>query len=198
MKSFNHIDQITRDILPRHACEILSHYSNLERTLQSLIWKLDDSRYGHKVSFNNPMIKSQLMLKQTRPLYPENEDVFLEFVEGSSPADIHLPMTSIQMQVKHEADLKLHYLELSSNNRVIIRLHAEEIIVLFLNFLLSHAIGVSFAKILKAVHLPSLKDLKLIVETTQGLKSTYQELLDKVEASMLMAFRIHVTPKKDL
>lgn len=196
MKSFNHIDQITRDVLPKHACEILSHYSNLERTLQSLIWKMDDSRYGHKVSFNNPLIQNQLVQKATRPLYPENEDIYLEFVEGSSPVDIHLPLTQTQLKVSHEGDLKLYALELLSNNRVIVRLHGEELIILFINFLLGHANNVPLSKILKAVHIPALNDLRLVVETTQGLKSTYQELLTKVQSSMQMAFRVHVSPGK--
>lgn len=198
IKSFNHIDQITRDVLPKHACEILSHYSNLERTLQSLIWKMDDSRYGHKISFSNPLIQSKLVQKPTRALYPDNEDIYLEFVEGSAPVDIHLPLTQTQMKVTHEGELKLYSLELISNERVIVCIHSEELIILFLNFLLTHAQNVAISKILKAIHVPSLSDLKLVVESTQGLKETYQTLLEKVESSILMAFRIHVTPKRPL
>lgn len=196
IKSFNHVDQIIRDILPRYACEILSHYSNFERLLQSLIWKMDDSRYGHKISFNNPMIQSQLMQKQTRPIYPDNEDVYLEFVEGSSPVDIHLPLTQTQMKVSHEGELKLYSLELISNNRVIVRLHAEEVIILFVNFLLSHATNVPLSKILKAIHIPSLNDLKQVIDTTQNLKQSYQDLLVKVQNSILTAFRLHVSHTK--
>lgn len=196
IKSFNHLDQITKDILPRYACSILSAYSCLESTLQSLIWKMDDSRYGHKVSFNNPLIQGKLTQRPTRPLYPDNEDVYLEFVEGSSPVDIHLPMTQTQMKVTHEGDLKLYYLELISADKVVVRLHAEEIIILFLNFLLSHAQNVPISKILRAVHIPALADLKEIIETTHGLKATYQDLLAKVQRSMMLAFRTHVTPKR--
>ncbi len=196
LKSFNHVDQITRTVLPKHACEILSHYSNLERTLQSLIWKMDDARLGQKISFNNPMIQSQLVQKPNKPLYPDNHEIYIEFVEGSSPHDIHLPLTQTQIKVTHEGDLKLHSLELISNDRVIVRLHAEEVIVLFVNFLLSHAMNISLSKILRAVHIPSLADLKLVIETTQSLKLTYQDLLGKVQASILMAFREHVSPKR--
>jgi hypothetical protein len=60
-KSWNHIDQITRDLLPKFACEILSRFSNFERTLQALIWKMDDIRLGHKVSFINPIIQFFLL-----------------------------------------------------------------------------------------------------------------------------------------
>lgn len=198
LMSFNHIDQIARDVLPKHACEILSHYSNLERTLQSLIWKMDDTRYGHKISFNNPMIQAKLVQKTTKPMYPDNQEIYLEFVEGSSPVDIHLPLTQTQMKVTHDGDLKLYSLELISNDRVIVRLHAEELMILFVNFLLTHAMNVSLSKILKAIHVPSLNDLKLIIETTQGLKQTYQEVLSKVQASILVAFSVHVSPKRTL
>lgn len=198
LKSFNHIDQITRDVLPKHACEILSHYSNLERTLKNLIWKMDDTRYGTKISFNNPLIQSKLVQKPTRPLYPENEDIFLEFTEGSSPVDIHLPLTSTQMKVTTEGELKLYSLELISNGRVIVCLHAEELIILFVNFLLTHAVNVPLSKILRAIHVPTINDLKLIVETTEALKKTYEELLENVQNSIQMAFRVHVSPKRPL
>jgi hypothetical protein len=196
MKSFNHIDQISRDVLPKHACEILSHYSNLERTLQSLLWKLDDSRYGHKVSFNNPMIQAKLVQKPTKPMYPDNQEIYLEFVEGSSPVDIHLPLTQTQMKVTHDGDLKLHSLELISNDRVIVRLHAEELVILFVNFLLTQATNYPLSKILKAIHVPSLSDLKVVIETTHGLKETYQSILEKVQSSILKAFTTQVSPKR--
>ena len=198
LKSFNHIDQITRDILPKYASEILSNYSNLERTLQSLIWKMDDSRYGHKVSFNNPMIQSKLVLKPTRPMYPDNQEIYLEFVEGSSPVDIHLPLTQTQIKITHDGELKLYSLELISNDKVIVRVHAEELLILFVNFLLTHAINFPISKILKAIHVPGLNDLKIIIETTNGLKLTYQDILNRVQASILAAFKIHVSPKRPM
>jgi hypothetical protein len=105
-------------------------------------------------------------------------------------------LTSTQMKVTHEGELKLYSLELISNGRVIVRLHAEELIILFVSFLLTHAVNVPLSKILKAIHVPSLNDLKLVVETTQGLKQTYQELLEKVQNSIQMAFRVHVSPKR--
>jgi hypothetical protein len=196
LKSFNHIDQIIKDVLPRHACEILSHYTSLETTIQSLIWKMDDGRFGHKVSFNNPLVQSKLVQKPTRPMYPDNQDIYLEFVEGSTPMDIHLPLTQTQMKVTHDGELKLYSLELISDNKVIVRLHAEELIILFVNFLLSHALNVSLSKILKAIHVPSLEDLKLVIESTEGLKETYQEILDKVQKSIMLAFRTHVSPQR--
>jgi hypothetical protein len=196
VKSFNHIDQIARDVLPKHACEILSHYSNLERTLQSLIWKLDDSRYGHKISFSNPMIQSKLIQKQTKPIYPDNQEIYFEFVEGSSPIDLHLPLMQTHINITHEGELKLYSLDLMSNGRVIVRLHAEELIILFVNFLLTQATNFPLSKILKAIHVPSLSDLKLVVETTHGLKETYQDILERVQSSILMAFTRHVSPKR--
>jgi len=155
---------------------------------------MDDGRYGQKISFNNPLIQSQLVQKPTRPLYPDNEDIFLEFVEGSSPVDLHLPLTQTLMKVTHEADLKLYSLELLSGSKVIVRLHAEEVIILFLNFLLSHAMNAPLSKILKAIHLPSLQDLKFIINSTSDLKQTYIELLNKVQSSIFSAFKNHVIP----
>ncbi|MCM2350137.1 MAG: hypothetical protein NDI69_08940 [Bacteriovoracaceae bacterium] len=195
LKAYNHIDQITKALFPRYACEILSRLSNFERTLQTLIWKMDDLRFGQKVSFSNPVIQSQLVLKKTVPLYPENRDVYLEFVEGTVPSDIHLVLTDTQVKVSHEGELKLYSLELLHNGKIVVRLHAEEVMILFVQFLLSHAVNVPIAKILRAVHIPELADLKQIIETTQSFKTSYQELLNDVEASIMNAMRLHVSPK---
>jgi hypothetical protein len=193
VKSFQHLDQITKDLLPRFACGILSAYSALELTLQSLIWKLDDSRFGSKISFNNPLIQGLLTQKPTRALYPQNEDVYIEFVEGQLPMDIHRPLTQTQLKVIHEGELKLHVLELLSDEKIIIRLHAEEAIVLFLNFLLTQAHNLPISKLLKAIHLPSLQDLKSVIDSTNYLKETYQHLLTQVQESIMLVFRVHVT-----
>lgn len=198
LKSYNHIDQIARDLFPRHACEILSRFSNFERTLQSIIWKMDDGRFGQKMSFNNPVIQARLVQKPTKPLYPDNEDVYIEFASDGVANDIHLPLTETQLSVTQEGDLKLYSLEFISHGKIVVRLHAEESLINFIQFLLGHANGVPIAKILKAVHIPSINDLKSIIEDSQSFKVIYQELLDRVQKSITDAFRIHVTPKRSL
>ncbi|HXH74924.1 MAG TPA: hypothetical protein VNJ08_08165 [Bacteriovoracaceae bacterium] len=194
LTSFTHLEQATRDLYPRYACEILSRFSNLEHTLQSLTWKLDDQRYGQKVSFNNPLIQAQLFQKKTRAIYPENEDIYMEFVTVA--ADIHLPLTDTRIQISHEGELKLYSLELLSNERVIVRLHTEEAMALFINFILSQASGVPIAKILRAVHVPGLAELKAIIADTQSFKVSYVELLERVQKSIMEAFRLHVSSKR--
>lgn len=193
-KTWKHIDQITKDMFPRYACEILSRFSNYERTLQALIWKMGDIRLGQKVSFVNPIIQAQLETIQTKPMYPQNDDVYIEFVEGTTPSDIHLSLSETQIKITHEGDLKLYSLELLHEKKVIVRIHAEEPMVLFIQFLLSHANNVAISKLLRAVHIPGLADLKRIIETTKDFKVVYEELLKSVQSSIMNAMRIQVLP----
>ncbi|MFP5386078.1 MAG: hypothetical protein ACLGHN_08375 [Bacteriovoracia bacterium] len=195
-KNFQHIDQLTKNLFPRFACEVLSRLSNFERTLQTLIWKLDDVRLGQKVSFNNPIIQTQLLTRPTRPLYPENEDIFIEFVEGTVPTDIHLSLTETHVKVSHEGDLKLYSIELLHQSKVIVRIHSEEAMILFVQFLLSHAHNVPISKLLRAVHVPSLKDLKEIIQTTKDFKTTYERLLKEVQNSIMDAMRLQIVPAR--
>jgi hypothetical protein len=195
-KAFKHIDQITKDLFPRYACEILSRFSNFERTLQTLIWKMDDVRFGQKVSFNNPLIQSQLVQIPTKPLYPDNEDIYIEFVEGTVPNDIHLPLSLTQVRVTHEGELKLYSLDLYHGDKVIVRLHAEEALVHFTQYLLNHAAGVSLSKLLRGVHVPSILDLKNVIEKGQSFKTIYQSVLDQVQLSIMNAIRNHVLPAR--
>jgi hypothetical protein len=196
VRAYNHIDQITKDLFPRYACEILSKFSTFERTLQSLIWKMDDVRFGQKVSFANPVIQSQLVNRPTVALYPNNNDIFIEYVEGTVPNDIHSTLTETLVKVSHEGDLKLYSLELIHERRVIVRLHADEAMILFIQFLLNHAINVPMSKILKAVSVPSSADLKQIIDTTKDFKVSYEELLKQVQNSIMNAMRLHVSPRK--
>jgi len=195
-KAFNHIEHMTRDLFSRYACEILTRLSNFERNLQNVVFKMEDSRFGQKISFNNPVIQSQLVQRPTHALYPNNNDVYLEFIDTSRPHDIHLPLTEASVQITHEAELKLTALELKSNGKVIVRLHADELMISFLNFILSEAQNVPISKLLRAIYIPSLEDLKSVVEDTQLLRQTYADLLSRVQNTIQDAFRRHVTPKR--
>jgi hypothetical protein len=191
-KFFQHTDQIVRDMLPKYACEILSYYSHFERTLQSLIWKMEDQRFGQKISFSNPLVQSRLVKKSTSPLYPNNADVYFELIDGFTPIDLHQPLTSTQLKVTHEGDLKFYFLELISNDRAIVRLHGEEITLSFLNFILAQAVQVPIAKILKAVHIPSFIDLKDVLESTHELKDVFLTILNKAQSTINSVFQTHV------
>lgn len=196
LKAFNHIDAMTKDLFPRFACEILSKFSNFERTLQNLIWKMDDVRTGQKVSFANPLIHTQLVNKETRPLYPENQDVYIEFCEGTVPSDIHLSLTETQVKVTQEGELRLFSIDLCHEKKVIVRMHADETLILFIQFLLTHTLDLPISKILRAVHIPKVQDLKDIIETTKDLKTVYEQLLTHVQKAIMNAMRLQVFPGK--
>jgi len=191
LKTFNHVDQIAKELFPRYACEILSRFSNLERQLQAIIWKLDDSRLGQRLSFSNPEIQRQLVLKKTFPITPYNEDVYTQFVSVAS--DIHQPLTSCQIQVSNEGEIKLYCLELFSGNKVVARLHSEEPMIQFLHLIMQQATNVSIMRILKAIQVPSLVDLKAVINDTQNLSESYNLLLKNIQTSIMNAFRHHVT-----
>lgn len=196
MRSYKHIDQITRDLFPRYACEILSRLSAFEGRLQNLVWKMDDGRMGPKISWANPIIQAQLLQKPTRPIMPENEDVYIEFVEGTTPSDLHLPLSESTPRTTHDGELKIHYIELSSQGRVIVRMYAEESLVLFIQYLLSHAKDVPISRLLRAVHVPYAKDLAGIIENSLSMKSQYEELLTAVQNSIKNAMRLQVLPAR--
>lgn len=191
-RSFIHIDQILKDLLPRYACEILSLLSNFERTLKTLIWKMNEVKLGQKMSFMSPVVQAKLVMKQTFPIYPQNEDIFIEFVDGSVASDIHLPFTDCQIKVIHKSDLRLSSLEMISENKIILRLHAEDSLLQFIQLLLSEACGVPVSKILRALYVPKISDLKEVIETTKDLRIIYEELLQEVQKTLDHAMRIQV------
>lgn len=197
-KSFSHLEQILQSLFPRYACEILSRLARFEQTLQQMIWHMNDNRFGSVVNFNNPLIKMQLLNSETQCIYPSNPDVYIEFVENSRPDGIHLPMTSFKTRTTHEGDLKLHYLELVHHDEVILRLHSDESMLCFISFLLSHGAGVPFSKLLRAIHVPKLERLKSILETTQSLKVTYNDIGERINHLITESFKIQIMAKRPL
>lgn len=196
VKSFKIIDQMASDLLSRYTCDLLSRFSNFEKQVQNLLWKLNDSKSGQKFSFINPVVQSKLISKPTYPIYPNNQDVYVEFIEGTSPSDIHLSMTEIRSQVSHKDEIKLCHLDLIHQGKVIVRLHADELMIAFIHFILSQVSGLPISKILKAIHIPQLHELKHIVETTKDLKTSYEELLGLIQQSIMNAMRLHVLQVK--
>jgi len=195
-KSFAHLEQILQGLFPRYACEILSRLARFEQTLNQMIWHMNDNRFGSVVNFNNPLIKMQLMSSETQCIYPSNPDVYLEFIESARPDAIHLPYTSSKLKTSFEGDLKLHYLELFHGEEAIIRLHSNESMLCFISYLLTHAHGAPFSKLLRAIHVPKLDRLKEILETTQSLKTTYTEIQQRIQYLITESFKIQIMVKR--
>jgi hypothetical protein len=68
--------------------------------------------------------------------------------------------------------------------------------VLFIQFLLSHANDIAISRLLRAVHVPALNDLKRIIETTKDFKLVYEHLLQDVQNAIMLAMKIQVLPGK--
>jgi hypothetical protein len=109
---------------------------------------------------------------------------------------LHQNLTSTQLKVTHEGDLKFYYLELISNDHTIVRLHGEEITLIFLNFILAQANNVPLSKILKAIYLPTFKDLKDVLQSTQELKNVFESILLKTQSTINSVFQTHVISNK--
>lgn len=192
LETFKHINQLLLNISTKYLNEVLSRLSNFERSIQSIVWKLNDVHFGQKISFLNPIIQEKLVHQKTTPLYPGHEDVYIEFVHGTTPADIHLYLTSCEMVVSSDKGLKFFYLVLKNNDQDILKLHADETMILFLQFLLEQAKGLPFSKILKAIYIPRSHDLKNVINTTAELKKVYEEILQEVQQTLMNSFRKQV------
>ncbi len=193
-KSFAHLDQMAKHFFPRFAFDVLSRFSNFERTLQKLIWKLEGERIDSNVSFLNPIVQEQLVKKPTLPIYPSNEDIFIEFL--ARPSDLHKSMTQCKIKSTLDGGIKLHSLEIYSGHDIIIKLHSDELMIHFLHFILAHGSGIPISKLIKNIYVPSLQDLKIIVQNTENLKVVYSELLGQVQNSIFNAFRLYLIPKR--
>jgi DNA-binding transcriptional MerR regulator len=75
---------------------------------------------------------------------------------------------------------------------MILRLHADDALLQFIQLVLSEATGVPISKILRALYVPSISDLKEVIESTKDLRMIYEELLQQVQKTLDNAMRLQV------
>jgi hypothetical protein len=151
-----------------HLCGI-KH--NLERTLVSF----DPSERSSQIDFQNPLIMTPLVALRCRPLYPKNEDVFVDLAINDRD-DLFLSLSSIHMRSDEES----HLLELRHGDRCLVKLHSDPSLLAFIRFILGSAIGSPIGGLLSQLKIPSLIEFKAILGHYNELERATKESKIKI------------------
>lgn len=161
---------------PRPTLELLSHFN---RTIIQCSEIIGESVRLNSLNFNNPILKSPLLMSKTFPIYPDNKDIFVEFTTDVLEK-IHAPLSKVKQNIIQIIDKPGHVLELYAEDEIIVSIHSNEKMIHFLEFLMSNIQSVPISKILQGVKVPNLVDLESILSSYESLQKCLFKLKQTV------------------
>ncbi len=175
---FKYFKQSAKGLFNKYACDLVSSLVSFEQTLETLVSNLSDPRLGSQINFQNPELQKALSELPSYPiLRPVHPDVYVEFLDDVQSEDLNSVLTRVDLKSQVDGELRLWSLEFSNNQRVICRLHSDEGMLLFAQFIAQFAIGRSIGQLIKALRLPSLTDMQRVVGQAKNKQSVFNELL---------------------
>jgi hypothetical protein len=194
---FKMFRQTANGLFPRYACDVLSGLVEFEQTLQTLTTQLADPRLGTQVNFENPALQGALAgLRATPLLSPTHPDLYVDFVQGIDSFDLEAPLTRVELRMQVEGDLKTWFLEVFNDKKPVVRLHSDEELLLFTQFIFQTALGRPLGRVLKALRLPALNEVREIVQQARGKQQVFATLLQESGAFLEESFRLHLIPEQ--
>ena len=143
-----------------------------KRTVSQCKNQIGGQNQLNSLNFNNPLLKSPLVLSKTYPIYPDNKEVYIEF-NTDVLEKIHRSLTKVKLVSstnESESDQSDCSLELSNQDQVVVTIHSDKTMIHFLEFLLKNVINLPISKVLQGVQAPSISDLKAILGSYQTLQ----------------------------
>jgi hypothetical protein len=178
-KNFEQSLTFLEDLVEEYPGEILSKISTFRRHVQKALDDLESNgTHNLKINFNNPMIKSPLLMSKTSPLLPDNEEVFVAFQTNTSIQSLHGTLTETQIRPTETESLLC--LELYTENGLTVSIHSHKYMIYFVEFLATNAKNVPLNLLLKGIKVPLLADLERIVDSFEALNFTLSDISKQI------------------
>jgi hypothetical protein len=157
---------------------VISKLSNFKRKLKICLDRFEYTKSNKIINFNNPLIKTPLLLAKTYELYPNNPDIFTEFNSDNNQSFIHKELTKTKI-VKSIIEEQVSYgLELYNKDTLIATLYSDIEMLQFIDFILSNITNVPISSLIQAVKVPRLEDLKSVIRSFKLMNSTISSIYD--------------------
>jgi len=175
-------------LIPRYACDVLGALGRFTHTLGKLVESLQDPRQGASANFDNPLLQSALTALPVEALLPHHADVYVEITGDATPTAAVLRGTQLRSMI--DGDLRTWHLELETDQGAPVRLHADEALLNFAQYVLKGALGVPVPHVLRALRLPAAAPLKRALEANLGQGRVLSELLTEARTFVDEQFRL--------
>ena len=167
----------------RYPLTTLSYIEHFHYRITKLM-NQKDSKANQHVNFYQPQLITELKSLRTQPIFPRNEDVYIDFHLGVS--ELELEMTSFQVK---QVEDEVYHIYIYNQDSKVLTLHTKKHLSLFLDFLLKQMKDFPIQKILKSMNIPSEESLAMILPSYSIDYSVIIELGLKCETLMEQLLR---------
>ena len=150
----------------------MSILTSFKFQLEGMLEKSSSTERG--INFDSSTVKDALGKLKPYPIYPANEDIFVEFIPAEGDSEwIHLPLKEVFIlgESGHYA-LSL----VGTNGETIARLHSEESFLQFAHYLLSLYCGHPISSLIKNLSLPRLDKFKEVLQNCSTMDRCLGEI----------------------
>jgi hypothetical protein len=159
---------------PAQTFAMLSFFKNsLTNVLDNNIANID------QISFKNPVICQELTKVPANNIYPENDEIFVEF-KVSDMQSVYKIMTNFNVQKSKD----VYQVELQSQDEIIAVLNCPEHIAMLLDVILSNLKGQPIAQLLTGIKVPTNEALRSVLDAQEDLTSTFRQIYNNVQNSL--------------
>lgn len=194
LKTFNYTKEEILKIQPKKLFDDFSNYETFLDTLTTefpgqVLSKISDfkgviqqcrTQFDYNVeqdfSFSAPWFLSKLVEFKTNSIYPNNEDVYIEFNSKLDMNSIHLKLD----KHTYSSNDKQHWVELYSENDLILKIYSSKYMTSFLSYILNSATNINISSILQALEIPTVADLEQVVSESKEFSNVYAQLESKL------------------
>lgn len=166
---------------------LLSLLSLFKISLKDSIFEIESNKVD-EYQFKNPTVSSKLIKLKTYPIYPKNEDVFIELLT-SKTLDLKDKLSGLKVKAEEDS----YSLILKSENRDVVSIHANKLVIHFLKYIFNIGIGHPIDQLLMGIQIPKASELEEVINCFTELKECKESLLKKCESLILRIFQDQIT-----
>jgi hypothetical protein len=179
-EKFNQVSLLTSQIIKSYPSQMIKSLSNFHANLKVVLEILGSNNKKVSLNFNNPLIKSPLLMTPTHPIYPQNNDIFIDFSSENAMSLIHSPLTKLKRTKNSEDGIENFSVEIYTDEIKVLTLFSDENMSAFLEFILSQLSGVSIADLLQNIKVPSIENLSSIIESYKLMLAVVESISEQI------------------
>ena len=179
-QAFEDIREIIAEISNKYPWHLLGLLAHFKLTLESTF----NTNLHIPHNFSNPHISEALLKLKTAAIYPKNPDIFIE-INVFNPSELHQPLSGLNI-IRHEEDSRL---VLQFKDTTIVTFHTSTLMIHFLKFILTNAIGMKISDILRNLKAPCVSDLEKVMSDFEAANVIKVDLLNSANELIIQILR---------
>jgi len=179
-RDFGNIERLLTELAKRYPTKTVGYLSTFRRNVQKCIDQIGSSQKKTALNFNNPMLRTPLLLSKTSPIYPNSDELFVEFNNTNSMKSLHTTLSKVKTITTQNGSDTSHGIQLYSHDTLVLTIYSDQDMVLFLEFIFENCLNAPISRVLQGVQVPSIEDLKNIISSFDAMKRTLSQISERL------------------